>query len=120
MFIKRWPLIISVTYLSIGLYPFPIFSSPHTSSIYNWSAITVGILCVLSGIFWRQSWLRNMMGSLAVARTISVLLLVGLEQPPLSFPSIMRLIAAGFIGVWVLLLVVVEIPYLKAIRDGHK
>jgi len=114
LFIRIWPGVIALTYLGIGFFPDHIFNNGFLYSFYSYSAISIGLLGVLSAVLWKKMWLRNIMASFAVARAVGILIFLGFEQPPLPYSSIIRLVAVGMVGIFVFLLAVVETPYLKA------
>lgn len=120
LYVRFWPAIIGTSYLLIGFWPVNFFGN-NIDVFYNWASIATGLLGYLSACCWKRGWLRNVMASLALGRSFSVVITALFVEPPLPFGSIMRLTASGILAVFIFCLAVVEIPYLKAmVADGRR
>lgn len=112
-FVIFWPLLLSITYLTVGLWPTQIFGN-GVDDFYAKVALIVALTGILATIFWKKMILRNIMTSIALARSASVVVLAIVEDPPLPFGSIMRLTGAGILAVIFFSLAIVEVPFIKA------
>jgi len=104
-------------YLSVGVWPAPIFGGAE-DTFYRILALAVAGFGIAATIFWKKNILRNIMTSIALARSASIIALTLIADPPLPFSAIMRLTGAGIIAVIFFCLAIVEIPHLKAMSDG--
>lgn len=89
-------------------------------AIYDGVSILVGVFGLVATFFWYKPILRNVMASLALARSISAIVIALTVQPPLSTPVVLRLTAAGFVALLIFAIAMVEIPYLKAMSHARK
>lgn len=117
-FLKFWPLLLAITYATVGFWPSTVFNN-DIDMLYSSLALVISFLGVLSTIFWKTILLRNILASVALARSASIITLAIIAEPPIPFPAIMRLTGAGILACIFFCLVMVEIPYLKALRDGY-
>lgn len=117
-FIKHWPLMLSSVYLSVGIWPASIFGGTE-DTFYQVLALIVAFFGIVSSIFWKKYIFRNIMTSIALARSASVVSLALVADSPLPFSAIMRLTEAGILAVIFFCLAIVEIPHLKAMRHGY-
>ena len=116
-FIKFWPLLLSTVYISVGVWPAPIFGGIE-DTFYRVLALAVAGAGIVATIFWKKNIFRSIMTSIALARSASIIALALIADPPLPFSAIMRLTGAGIIAVIFFCLAIVEIPHLKAMSDG--
>ena len=113
-FVILWPLLLSFTYFTDGFWPTELFSNRIDDIIYSTLALVVSAIGIFATIFWQRMVLRNIMTSIALARSASVVALAIVEEPPLPFGSIMKLTGAGILAVIFFSLAIVEIPFIKA------
>ena len=97
-FIKFWPLLLSIVYISVGVWPAPIFGGSE-DTFYQVLALIVAGFGVLATVFWKKNIFRSIMTSIALARSASIIALALIADPPLPFSAIMRLTGAGIIAV---------------------
>lgn len=116
LFLKYWPCVMAISYFGVGLFPNATFSHPLLNYYYRFTALAVACLGITAGIFWKKATIRNIMSAIAIARTVGVIFFLFAEDPPLSYQDIVRLLAAGIIGIFIFLIAVVETPYLYYLR----
>lgn len=116
-FIIFWPLLASWLYLLVGFWPSAIFES-QVNLFYQYSSMFVGVLGIGAVIFWNRPFLRNMMASIALGRSFAVIVYAIFAEPPLPFPTIMRLTAGTVTAILFFALAIAELPYLKAMSRG--
>ena len=117
-FLKFWPLLVALVYATVGFWPATVFGN-DIDTVYSSLALVISFLGVLATIFWKTILLRNILASVALARSASIISLAIIAEPPIPFSAIMRLTGAGILACIFFCLAMVEIPYLKALRDGY-
>ncbi len=116
-FIKFWPLALSFVYATVGFWPSPVFGG-NEDTFYQILALIIAGFGIVSTIFWEKHILRNIMTSVALARSASIIALALIADPPQPYSAIMRLTGAGILAVIFFCLTIVETPHLKAMRNG--
>ena len=115
-FIVFWPLLASWAYLVTALWGAPVFNN-RIDHAYGLASFAIAFIGVLATIFWRIPLLRNVMASIALGRSFSTIVFGLLSTPHLSFSATMRLTGPAALGVLFFALALVELPYLKAMRN---
>lgn len=120
-FLKYWPLLLVPYYATIAIFPDPVFLGNYLGRIYIFAAYTVALLAPFCTIFWKKIFLRNILVSVLLARSVSIII-VALFAPPIDIPFsiICRISASAIISVLFFLITTVEIPYLKVMRHDTK
>lgn len=113
LFLKVWPALIAISYINVAIMNTPILGSKKLDYAYNFLALVVGILALISVPLWKKPLLRYVMASLALGRAFSALAVALFASPPLPVNIVLRITSATGIAALIFFISVIEVPYIK-------
>lgn len=115
-FLHWWPLLAGTPYLIIGIWTYEFFGN-GLDEVYAFLGVGVFLLGLLASIFWlRWPILRNLMASLAFARSASAIIGVPFATHGVDAGTIARMSAIGCFSLFFFWLATVEIPFLNSLK----